>query len=53
MTAITRSAPQRPQENALVTATGAALDGSVDLHILDRTDGSWDTRTMYYDERRD
>jgi long-chain-fatty-acid--[acyl-carrier-protein] ligase len=44
MTAITKTAPQRHQENALVTAIRAALDGSADLHILDRTDGSWDTR---------
>lgn len=35
-----------------MTAIGAALDGSADLRILDRTDGSWDTRTRYADDRR-
>jgi long-chain-fatty-acid--[acyl-carrier-protein] ligase len=44
MAAITKTPPQRHQENALVTAIRAALEGSADLHILDGTDGSWDTR---------
>jgi long-chain-fatty-acid--[acyl-carrier-protein] ligase len=44
MTGIANAARRLDQENALVTAIRAAADCSADLHILDRTDGSWDTR---------
>ena len=44
MTGIATAARRPDQENALVTAVRAAADRSADLHILDRTNGSWDTR---------